>query len=307
MKAFGYIFWLILLLSGANGEFLDIIPENGSTANREVDDHDSRSEKLDRTSNELEMYLGMAVEANDDLALERYNQAINVFGECLQDANHPNNMCLFKLEHELENLDMVFKSGIAFTHNLVREGLAVNVNAITNRIQWLSRVDTVEVELLEDTHGLLKEQAHLIDNTINVVGAQKEFSSSEVEGVEVPYSDEDLEGIQVSFEAIINMALVRNRMDDYVNNFSWDGAAECRQTVRNLRTSRLRGTGNDVCKCYSPSYTYTDRRKLRNVSQQVALNQMDNRMEALKSKFKWKEDSHMDSIANPKVCLAGGV
>jgi hypothetical protein len=308
MKAFGCLFWLILLLSGANGkQFLDIIPEDVSTANGDVG-HDGGFEKLDRTSNELGTYLGVAVEATDDSALERYHQAINVFGECLQEANHPNDMCLVKLEHELENLDMVFTSGIVFAHDLVREGLAMNVNAIHNRMQWLNRVDTAEVELLEDTQGLLEEQAHLIDNTINVVGAQREFSvDCEVEGVKVNFSDEDFEGIQVSFEAIINMAFVRNGMDDYVSNFSWDGAAERKQTVRNLRLSRLFGTGYGGCRNCRASYTYADRRKMKNVvSEEVMLeNQRDNQIKALESKFKWKEDSQIDSIANPKVCLAG--
>jgi hypothetical protein len=211
MKAFGSLFWLILLLSGANGKFLDIISEDGSADNGEDDDHDGGFEKLDRTSNELGTYLSVAVKANDDSALERYHQAINVFGECIQEANPSNKTCLSKLEYELENLDMVFKSSIAFAHDLVQEGLAANANAIINRIDWLSLVDTAEVELLEDTQRLLEEQAHLIHNAINVVGAQREFSvDCEVEGVEVNFLDEDFEGIPESFEAIVNVAFVRN-------------------------------------------------------------------------------------------------
>eukprot|EP00978_Attheya_sp_CCMP212_P039284 scaffold203036_cov63-Attheya_sp.AAC.2 len=96
MKAVGCLLWLILSPSGANGE-------------------DGGFELLDRTSNDLGTYLGTAIEATDDSALERYNQAITVFSECLQ---NDDNKCLSRLEEELENLDRVFKSGIVFTHDL---------------------------------------------------------------------------------------------------------------------------------------------------------------------------------------------
>jgi hypothetical protein len=343
MKSVGCLLWLILSLSGTNGEY-------------------GGFEELDRTSKELGAYLGLAVEATDALALERYNQAINVFGECLQNDDNEEK-CLSRLEEELKHLDRVFRSGIDFAHVLVQEGLAMNAKAITNRINWLNNVDTEEVELLEDTQGLLEEQTELIDNTINALARQKEFSvDCEVEGV--AFSDDDLEDedIQVSFEAIINMALVRNGMDDYVSNFSWDGAAERRQTVRNLRLRRrsifLRGRGSRGCRACSIYRAISDvaNRKLELSSQlsgidstrttydlekdlalnsgttydlktgidstrttydlekDLALNSnsgtdydLKTELEelALKSQFNWKEDSYIDSIANPKVCLAG--
>eukprot|EP00978_Attheya_sp_CCMP212_P000722 scaffold1434_cov33-Attheya_sp.AAC.1 len=136
MKAVGCLLWLILSLSGANGE-------------------DGGFGELDDTSQELGAYLGLAVEATDVLALERYNQAINVFGECLQ--NDENN-CLSRLEDELKHLDRVFQSGIDLAHVLVQEGLAMNSKAITGRMKWLENVDTEEVKLLEETQGLLEEQ-----------------------------------------------------------------------------------------------------------------------------------------------------
>ncbi len=134
----------------------------------------------------------------------------------------------------------------------------MNLNAITKRIQWLNHVDTAEFELLENAQGFLGEQADLIDNTINVVEKQKPFSADcKVEEIEVPFSDEDFEGIQVSFEAIINMVLVCNGMDNYVNHFRWDGAPERKQTVRKLLLLRpcsrtflstlMRGTGSRGC------------------------------------------------------------
>eukprot|EP00978_Attheya_sp_CCMP212_P025453 scaffold81911_cov72-Attheya_sp.AAC.1 len=102
MKAVGCLLWLILSPSGANG-----------------DGEDGGFELLDRTSKELGTYLGTAVEATDASALERYTQAITVFGECLQNQNDDNNnKCLSRLEKELENLDRVFQSGIVFTHDL---------------------------------------------------------------------------------------------------------------------------------------------------------------------------------------------
>eukprot|EP00978_Attheya_sp_CCMP212_P013730 scaffold34570_cov55-Attheya_sp.AAC.1 len=330
MKAVGCLLCLIFSPSGANGE-------------------DGGFELLDRTSKELGTYLGTAVHATDASALERYNQAITVFGECLQNDDN-NNKCLSRLEKELKNLDRVFQSGIVFAHDLVQEGLAMNGKAITDRIKWLKNVDTEEVELLEDTQGSLEEQKERIDNTINVLARQKEFSvDCEVEGVEVLFSDDDFEDIQVSFEAIINMALVRNGMDDYVSNFSWDDSAERRQTVRNLqrvrRTSLLRGRGNRGCRAGNRRNLVSDMagRKLKKKRKDANPNEQtsgadddvlvkgkdanpneqtsggdDNTLavfmtrmarhrkrKALLSRFNWKENKHIDSIANPKDCLEG--
>eukprot|EP00978_Attheya_sp_CCMP212_P033837 scaffold138670_cov53-Attheya_sp.AAC.1 len=323
MIAVGCLLWLIFSPSGASA--------NGE---------DGGFELLDRTSNDLGTYLGTAVEATDDSALERYNQAISVFSECLQNDDN-NNKCLSRLEKELENLDRVFQSGIVFTHDIVQEGLAMNSKTITDRIKWLKNVDTEEVELLEDTQGSLEEQKERIDSTINVLARQKEFSvDCEVEGVEVPFSNDDFEDIQVSFEAIINMALVRNGMDDYVSNFSWDDSSERGQTVRNLRWGRssrmpswLRGRGNRGCRAGNRKKLVSDLagRKLKKKGKHKSLKDeqtsanpneqtsgslgvlarlfdllyLENRENALESRFYWKNDRDIDSIANPKDCLEG--
>jgi hypothetical protein len=115
----------------------------------------------------------------------------------------------------------------------------------------------------------------------------------------------------VSFEAIINMALVRNGMDDYVRNFSWDDSAERRQeTLQNLlRGQLLQGKGNHGCKACNTKKLVSDMagRKLKKkgkIKCQLST-------AALNSKVILKDEqtsgAHVDSIANPNEQMSGHI
>eukprot|EP00978_Attheya_sp_CCMP212_P037778 scaffold181308_cov51-Attheya_sp.AAC.1 len=132
-------------------------------------------------------------------------------------------------------------------------------------------------------------------------------------------------------------------MDDYVSNFSWDDSSEHGQTVRNLRWGRsarmsslLRGRGNRGCRAGNRRKLVSDLvgRKLEKKGKDKILKdeqtsgahvdsianpneQMSgfsgfmarlfdlNRENALESRYYWKKDTDIDSIANPKDCLEG--
>eukprot|EP00978_Attheya_sp_CCMP212_P034994 scaffold149980_cov52-Attheya_sp.AAC.1 len=217
-----------------NGEYVDPIAYRIADANEELKD-----------------YMVTQVVDSDDVAMEQFDFAQTVHTECLRNNTSSNSpvqeACAAAFDEALKGVNQDLKGDIVGVQGFVDEGLGFNIRKIKKKLRWLkkrgikqkkqARLERI-IKDFETSKASLKQTG---ESTV----------SCEIDGLEEV--ELNMDDIREAFEAMLNMALIRNEEDEYFNNFTWDDEATVTR-VRNLGrhgsrlASMIRGQGTRSCK-----------------------------------------------------------
>eukprot|EP00978_Attheya_sp_CCMP212_P034993 scaffold149979_cov59-Attheya_sp.AAC.1 len=187
---------------------------------------------------ELKDYMVTQVVDSDLAAMEQFDFAQTVHTECLRNNTSSNSpvqeaYCVAAFDEALKGVNQDLKVDIVGVQGFVDEGLGFNIRKIKNKLRRLK------------TRGINQKRQARLEGIIKDFEASKaslkqtgeSTVSCEIDGLEEV--ELNMDDMREAFEAMLNMALIRNEEDEYFNNFSW-GDETTVTRVRNLRNGSTR-------------------------------------------------------------------